>query len=156
MRSDSTTSRNSSDLKIAVLVSTYHEEITCKLAQGAGTAFTEAGGNVKNFKTIQVAGAWELPVVAKKIATNNQFDAIIALGCIITGETAHDKIIGHAIANGLMEIALEWGHPVSMGVLTCQTLEQAQARAGGNCGNKGIEAMNAAIETAITLREQNA
>ena len=75
---------------------------------------------------------------------------------IITGETAHDKIIGHAIANGLMEIALEWGHPVSMGVLTCQTLEQAQARAGGNCGNKGIEAMNAAIETAITLREQNA
>ncbi len=55
-----------------------------------------------------------------------------------------------------MEIALEWGHPVSMGVLTCQTLEQAQARAGGNCGNKGIEAMNAAIETAITLREQNA
>jgi len=156
MRSESETSRNSADLKIAVLVSTYHDEITNKLTEGAISVFTKTGGNENNCTIINVAGAWELPVVAKTIASNNNVDAIVALGCIVTGDTTHDKVIGHAIANGLMAIALDWGHPVSMGVLTCQTIEQAQARAGGDCGNKGIEAMHAAIETALTLREQHA
>jgi 6,7-dimethyl-8-ribityllumazine synthase len=156
MRSDSTTIRNSTNLKITILVSTYHDEITHCLAKGATTAFLDAGGDENNCNTIEVAGTWELPVVAKKIASDRSIDAIVALGCIIAGETTHDKVIGHAIANGLMQTALAWGHPVSMGVLTCHTLAQAKERAGGSCGNKGTEAMNAAIETATTLREQDA
>jgi len=156
MRSETTTVPNSSDIRIAILVSTYHHEITNNLSEGAVSAFLHAGGQQSNFSIIQVAGAWELPILAKIIATKSNYDGIIALGCIITGETTHDEIIGHAIARGLMTIALDWGKPVSMGVLTCQTIEQAQARAGGDCGNKGIEAMHAAIQTITTLREQHA
>jgi len=140
-------------LKIAVLQSTYHADITHKLVQGALSAFTAHGGNTADCDVIQVAGAWELPVVAKKITQKSDYDCVVALGCIITGETTHDKVIAHAIANGLMQIALDWGHPVSMGILTCQTLEQAQARAGGDYGNKGVESMLAAIKTETTLRE---
>jgi 6,7-dimethyl-8-ribityllumazine synthase len=156
MQSDSTTPRDSSDLHIAILVSSYHQEVTSKMQEGAIAAFMEAGGSATNCCSIEVAGAWELPIVAQKVASSGRFDAIVTLGCIITGETTHDAIIGHAIAKGLMQTALSWGKPVSMGVLTCQTIEQAKARAGGNCGNKGIEAMNAAIETATTLREEDA
>jgi len=156
MRSETTTALNSSYIRIAILVSTYHHEITNNLSEGAVSAFLHAGGQQSNLNIIQVAGAWELPILAKIIATKSNYDGIIALGCIITGETTHDEIIGHAIASGLMTIALDWGKPVSMGVLTCQTIEQAQARAGGDCGNKGIEAMHAAIQTITTLREQHA
>jgi 6,7-dimethyl-8-ribityllumazine synthase len=149
-------STNAIDLKIAILVSTYHNEITLKLAQGALLAFLDAGGIEDNCKTIEVAGAWELAIVAKNIAQHGDVDAIVALGCIIKGETTHDNIIAHAITSGLMQTALEWGHPVSMGILTCQTIDQAKARAGGNCGNKGIEAMNAAINAEEIIREQYA
>ena len=154
MRSDSTTPRDSSNLRIALLVSSYHKEVTSKLQEGAFGAYLDAGGNANNCRSITVAGAWELPIVAQKIASSGRFDAIVTLGCIITGETTHDAIIGHSIARGLMQTALAWGRPISMGVLTCQTIEQAMARAGGNCGNKGAEAMNAAIETTTTLEEE--
>jgi 6,7-dimethyl-8-ribityllumazine synthase len=156
MQSHSTNTYDSKDMQIAILVSSYHEEITNKLAQGAVSAFLDSGGEDDNYKIIEVAGAWELPVVAKKISTLGNFDAIVALGCIITGETTHDKVIANGIANGLMKVSLDWGHPVSMGVLTCQSIEQAKERAGGNCGNKGIEAMQAAIQTETSLREQHA
>ena len=149
-------SASAKDLKIAILVSTYHNEITNNLAQGAISAFLDAGGEERNCTTIEVSGSWELVIIAKNIAQLGNVDAIVALGCIITGETSHDKIIGHAIANGLMQTALEWGHPISMGILTCQTVEQAKARAGGNCGNKGIEAMHAAINAEEIIREQHA
>jgi 6,7-dimethyl-8-ribityllumazine synthase len=156
MQSPSTNTYDSSGMKIAILVSSYHDEITNKLAQGAVSAYLDAGGKKDSYEIIEVAGAWELPVIAKKISMLGNFDAILALGCIITGETTHDKVIANGIANGLMQVALDWGHPVSMGVLTCQTIEQAKERAGGSCGNKGIEAMHAAIQTETTLREQYA
>lgn len=139
-------------LKVTILVSSYHNEVTSNLVDGACAAFIEAGGKSDDCKCITVSGAWELPVVAKKIASNNACDAIIALGCIIAGETTHDQVIGNAIAHGLMHIALEWQHPVSMGVLTCQNLEQALARAGGSRGNKGTESMHAALATIATLK----
>ena len=143
-------------LKIAILQSTYHYAITHKLALGAKEIFIENGGVVNDCDIIKVAGAWELPIVSKIISQTENYNGIVALGCIITGETTHDKVIAHAIANGLMQVSLDWGHPISMGILTCQTLEQAVARAGGDSGNKGIEAMLAVIKTETTLREQHA
>ena len=156
MQEETTNTKSASGLKIAILVSTYHEAITTKLEEGARSEFIASGGIESNCTTISVVGAGELPLLAKTISLHNQYDALIALGCIITGETTHDQVIGHAIAQGLMQTSLAWGHPVSMGVLTCQTIEQAQARAGGSSGNKGVESMRAAIETEMSIQEQNA
>jgi 6,7-dimethyl-8-ribityllumazine synthase len=142
--------------RITVIVSGYHSQITKNLADAAEATFINAGGLETDFNIITAAGAWELPVLARSIARLDTVDAIVALGCIITGETTHDRIIADAIAEGLMTIALEWGHPVSMGILTCKTMEQAKARSGGECGNKGTEAMTATIGTVNTLKEINA
>jgi len=153
MRSDTSQISSASGFKITLLVSAYHRDVTTKLQEGAHAAFIDAGGNVDDCQCISVPGAWELPVVAKVLATRGGLDAIVALGCIISGETTHDRVIGAAIANGLMQVALEWHRPVSMGVLTCQTMEQALARAGGSHGNKGEDSMHAAIEAVTRLRE---
>ena len=138
-------------IHIAILVSQYHSEVTHALADGAKLAFIEGGGNEEQLTIIPVQGAWELPVVAAAMVERGEYDAIVALGCIITGETIHDQVIAHAIASGLMQLSVNWGKPVSMGMLTCQTIEQALARAGGDCGNKGIEAMNGALTTLTTI-----
>ena len=98
----------------------------------------------------------ELPILAKQVINSKNADAVIALGCIITGETTHDQVIGYAIAHGLMQVGLECGKPVSMGVLTCQTIAQAQARSSESSSNKGREAMNAALHTIESLQEINA
>ena len=139
------------DLRITIVVSQYHAEVTDALTEGAKDAFTNAGGNEHQLTTVPVSGSWELPVVAVAIAEQAEVDAIVALGCIISGETSHDQVIAHAIAAGLMQLSIRWGKPVAMGILTCNTMEQAQARAGGDCGNKGIEAMNAALCTITTI-----
>ena len=155
MRSETIKPGSSNGLKIVVLVSSYHEEVTESLSSGAQDTFIELGGKKEDCKIINTSGAWELPVLAKVIANENKCNAIVALGCIITGETTHDRVIGDAIANGLMRVAVDWGHPVSMGVLTCQNLDQAKQRAGGVCGNKGSEAMKAAITTAVELKRRS-
>lgn len=139
------------DLRIVIVVSQYHAEITASLTEGAKEAFINAGGNEQQLTIVPVPGAWELPVVAAAIAEETEVDAIVALGCIVAGETSHDQVIAQAIAGGLMELSIRWGKPVAMGLLTCNTMEQAQARAGGDCGNKGIEAMNAALCTITTI-----
>jgi 6,7-dimethyl-8-ribityllumazine synthase len=140
-------------LRVAILVSDYHNSITESLSREATNTFMNAGGTAENCVLIRAEGAWELPILAKRVANENVVDAIVALGCIIKGETTHDRIIGEAIAMGLMRVAIEWGHPVSMGILTCQTIQQAEERSGGSAGNKGEEAMYAAIGTAQTLKE---
>ena len=152
MRSKTTYNVSASGLKVTIVVSSYHGEISDNLCLGAQSAFSAAGGNKDDCQIIRAAGAWEVPIIAKVIANENSCDAIGALGCIITGETTHDQVIGNAIANGLMKTALKWGHPISMGILTCQNIEQANERAGGTYGNKGTEAMNAAIATAVELK----
>tara|TARA_B100000959_G_C14890075_1_gene586323 strand:+ start:317 stop:787 length:471 start_codon:yes stop_codon:yes gene_type:complete len=153
MQSGSTTTSSASELKVAIITSSYHDNITSELSRGAETAFLEAGGLPEHCIHVQAAGAWELPVLAKQLSQLNQVDAIVALGCIITGETTHDQVIGNAIAQGLMNISLDWANPVSMGVLTCQTIEQAESRSSSTSSNKGREAMRAAINTAVTLKE---
>ncbi len=147
MQSDHSQNCHAEGLKVAIVVSTYHDAVTKNLSDSAVQAFVDGGGQPENCVIAHATGAWELPVLANAFAAKNEVDAIVALGCIITGETTHDKVIGDAIANGLMHVATTWGHPVAMGVLTCQSLDQASQRS-----SKGKEAMIAAIETANTLK----
>ncbi len=143
---------NATGVKACIIVSSYHSEITNELAKAARACFIEAGGNEDDCHLVPAPGAWELPLIAQEAARNLKVDVFITLGCILTGETTHDKVIAHAISSGLMNVSLNEGKPVSMGILTCQTIEQAQARSGGDKGNKGEEAMYAALASHETMR----
>jgi 6,7-dimethyl-8-ribityllumazine synthase len=139
-------------LRVGLVVSRYHGAITASLRGGAERAFLEAGGAPEDLIVMEAPGSYELPVLCRALVLETGVDAAVALGCIITGETPHDRYIAQAVASGLMTVAAETGTPVSFGVLTCATLEQAKARAGGSHGNKGAEAMLAAIEAASAIR----
>lgn len=148
MKSTFSMTESASGLRIAVVVSQYHDKITGALRDGAVERFTAAGGKADDLMVITVPGAFELTAGCKALAELGEVDAIVALGCVITGETTHDQYIAHAVAQGITQIIVQSGVPIAFGVLTCQTLEQAQARAGGAVGNKGDEAMAAAIAMA--------
>ncbi len=142
---------NATDVKACIIVSSYHSEITNILAKGARACFIEAGGSKDDCHFLPAPGAWELPLIAQDAARNSDIDIVVVLGCILTGETTHDKVIANAIAKGLMKVSLNESKPITMGVLTCQTIEQAKARSGGKKGNKGEEAMYAALASLETL-----
>jgi 6,7-dimethyl-8-ribityllumazine synthase len=131
-------------LKFAVVVARFNSAITEKLLEGAREALTKAGAG--GIEVFHVPGAFELPLAAQKLAKS--YDAVIALGAVIRGETPHFDYVAGAAANGLQQVALETGTPVSFGVLTTDTLAQAEARAGGEHGNKGYDAAMTAIEMA--------
>lgn len=152
MRDDSTYLISSKNLKVALVVSSYHSHITSQLEEGARGLFIKLGGQDEDCLVFSAAGSWEIPVIAQRVIEHLQVDLVVALGCIITGETTHDKVIAHSIAQGLMDLSIQSGRPVAMGILTCQTIPQAQARAGGKLGNKGEEAMQAAIHAASIIR----
>jgi 6,7-dimethyl-8-ribityllumazine synthase len=131
-------------LKFAIVVARFNSAITEKLLQGAREALTKAGAS--GITEFYVPGAFELPLAAQKLAKS--YDAVIALGAVIRGETPHFDYVAGAAANGLQQVALETGTPVSFGVLTTDTLAQAETRAGGEHGNKGYDAAMTAIEMA--------
>jgi 6,7-dimethyl-8-ribityllumazine synthase len=137
-----------------VAISTYHETVTEPLAEGATEAFLNAGGQPNNLTTMPCPGAWELPVAVAAMheRLRPQPDAYLVLGCVIRGETTHDQWINSAICGALANFSVRIATPVGLGLLTCNTMEQAMARAGGERGNKGSESMSAVIEqvTAIT------
>ena len=139
-------------LRIAVAVSRYHGRITDAMRAAAIDCFRSSGGAEELLEVVPVAGSFELTAICAALANRGDLDAVVALGCVISGETRHDRYIAAAIASGLTMITVRTGVPIAFGVLTCSTLEQAMARAGGDRGNKGTEAMAAAIETARTLR----
>ena len=139
-------------LRVAVVVSQYHDQITDALREAAVGCFTTAGGAADDLTLVESPGAFELIAIGKALAERGDVDAIVALGCIITGETTHDQYIAHAVATGISNIITATGVPIAFGVLTCQSLEQARARAGGRVGNKGEEAMVAAIAAANAIR----
>ena len=139
--------------RYAVVVSRYHEEITGKLLDGATGTLQRHGIADDNITVAWVSGSFELTVVADRMARSGQFAAVIALGAVVQGETEHHDYINHAVAQGLTATAQNTGLPVLFGVLTCRTMEQARARAGGTVGNKGSEAALAAIETVNVLRQ---
>ena len=141
-----TTANQRCDGQYAIVVSTYNSNITNKLLVGAVETLEAAGIDSRNILVARVPGAWELPLAASALVAKPSVCAVITLGAVIRGETTHDQHINRAVSNALMELMTTTGKPIAFGLLTCNTLEQAIHRAGGNVGNKGCEAAEAAIE----------
>lgn len=141
-----------SGLRVAVVVARFNELITERLLQGAVDAAREHGVPDEAIEVIWVPGAFELPMAAQRLARSGRYDAIACCGAVIRGETPHFDFVAGEAARGVSQVALESGLPVTFGVITSDTVEQAQARAGGSVGNKGRESMLAAIEMANVLR----
>ena len=132
--------------QVAVVVSRYNQSITRKLLAGALDTLV-AGGIAKDaIDVVWVPGAWEIPVVAQRLCQSGRYAALLTLGAVIRGETTHDQHINHQVSSSLGSIALDTGIPVLFGLLTCNSLEQAIHRSGGQVGNKGIECAEAALE----------
>lgn len=131
--------------KIGIAVSTYNSNITNRLLEGATDTLTAAGFGEARVVTLHVPGAWELGLASKMLAERSDIAAVIALGAVIRGETTHDQYINSAVSHALMELMMSTGKPVGFGLLTCNNLEQAIHRAGGNVGNKGCETAEAVL-----------
>lgn len=134
--------------KVAVIAARFNEFIVASLLKGAQSAWVQHGGVLEDLLVVRVPGAFELPVTAHKLAASGRYDAIVALGCVIRGGTPHFEYVAGECAAGLQRAALETLVPVVFGVLTVETVEQAIERAALNEGNKGGEAMEAALEMA--------
>jgi 6,7-dimethyl-8-ribityllumazine synthase len=140
-------------LKFAIVVARFNSFITEKLLEGALDALRRNGADLASVEVARVPGSWELPAAVKAFAATKRFDAIIALGAVIKGDTPHfDYVAGNA-ASGLASIQTETGIPVAFGVITTLTVEQAIDRAGAKSGNKGFDAAMTAIEMANLLRQ---
>lgn len=140
-------------LRFAVVVSRFNSFITERLLAAATDALERSGAQSRDVQVVRVPGAFELPLAAKKLALTNNYDAIVAIGCVLRGETSHYDYICSETARGLQLAQMDTGVPVTFCVLTCDTLEQAIDRAGLKGGNKGFEAGLAAIEMAQLSRK---
>ena len=134
--------------RVAVVVSRYHSLVTQRLLDGALEAARARGAEVD---VIFSAGAFELGILSLEAARSGRYAGVAALGCVIRGETTHYNYVCSESARGVLRAGLETGVPVAFGVLTCETAEQAFARAGGTAGNKGFEAVETALDTAAAL-----
>jgi 6,7-dimethyl-8-ribityllumazine synthase len=139
--------------RFAIVVSRYNEHITGKLLAGAVETLQAAGVADGDIDVAWVPGAWEIPLVAQRFAQSEDYVAVLCLGAVIKGETTHDEHINRQVSLSLGQISLATDVPVLFGVLTCNTVEQAIHRAGGNVGNKGVECAQAALEM-VRLMEQ--
>ncbi|TLS35645.1 6,7-dimethyl-8-ribityllumazine synthase [Pseudalkalibacillus caeni] len=140
------------DLKIGIVVGRFNEFITGKLLGGAEDALKRHGVPEENVDVAWVPGAFEIPLIAKKMADTGKYDAVITLGTVIRGATPHFDYVCNEVAKGVSSISLNSGLPIIFGVLTTNTIEQAIERAGTKAGNKGWEAAAAAIEMANLSR----
>lgn len=141
------------DDRFAVVVSRFNDLVTERLLDGACCTLVRHGVGKDSIDSCWVPGAFELPIVAEKLAASGKYAAVIALGAVIQGDTDHHDYINHAVAQGLMTASQKNEIPILFGVLTCRNMEQALDRAGGKAGNKGAEAALAAIETVNVLRQ---
>jgi 6,7-dimethyl-8-ribityllumazine synthase len=139
---------NAAGLRFALVVSRFNSFITDRLLAGAVDALEAAGADAENIVVVHVPGSFEIPLTAKKLAEGGRVDAVIAIGCVLRGETAHFDYVASEVARGVQLAQLDTGIPVIFCVLTCDTLEQAIDRAGLKGGNKGYDAGLAAIEMA--------
>ncbi len=142
---DPTLSTADSATRFGIVVSRYHENITAKLLDGARKTLFGVGIDESSISVSWVPGAWEIPLAAKRFVVKPDYAAVITLGCVIRGETTHDQHINNAVSSALMQLSIDYSKPVSFGVLTVNSLEQAIHRSGGNVGNKGEEAALAAL-----------
>lgn len=139
--------------RFAIVVSRFNEFITSKLLSGAIDAITRHGGDEKNITCVHVPGAFELPMVAMKLASSGSYDAVICLGCVIRGQTPHFEYVAGQAAKGIAHVAMETGVPTTFGVITSDTIEQAVERSGAKAGNKGVEATLTAIELINLIKQ---
>lgn len=139
---------NAAGLRFALVVSRFNSFITERLLDGALDALRAAGAPEENVEVVRVPGSFEIPLVAKKLAEGARADAVIAIGCVLRGETSHFDYVASEVARGVQLAQLDTGVPIIFCVLTCDTLEQAIDRAGLKGGNKGHEAGLAAVEMA--------
>jgi 6,7-dimethyl-8-ribityllumazine synthase len=144
------------DLRFALIVSRFNDFVVEPLVRGAVDALKRHGAPEKQIEIVRVPGAFDIPVVARKLAQSRRYEALVALGAVIRGQTPHFDYVAGECASGLARIALESGVPIGFGVLTTDTVEQAVDRAGGKAGNKGADAALAALEMANLLRRLDA
>ena len=138
--------------RFAIVVAEWNKAVTGKLLDGALETFSESGVSEESLDVAWVPGSWELPVVTRRLAQSGKYAAILALGTVIRGETSHDQHINRSVSLALMDIGLSEDLPVLFGLLTCESMEQAIQRAGGNVGNKGSECAEAAIKMVGLLK----
>jgi 6,7-dimethyl-8-ribityllumazine synthase len=145
-------SEEADGLRLAVVAARYNDDIIAMMLQGARQRWAELGGDPARLRVERVPGAFELPLAAQKFARSGDVDAVVALGCVIRGDTAHFDFVAGECARGLQQVTLETGIPVSFGVLTTDTVAQAQERASPSEMNKGAEAIDTAVQMARLLR----
>ena len=139
-------------LKFALVVSRFNSFITERLLEGALDCLRRQGVAEDDLMVARVPGAWEIPVVVKRLAQAKAYDAVICLGAVIRGSTPHFDYVAAEVSKGIAQVSLESGMPISFGILTTDTLEQAIERAGSKAGNKGFAAAEAAIEMVNLLK----
>jgi 6,7-dimethyl-8-ribityllumazine synthase len=144
------------DLRFCVVITRFNDFVVEPLLRGALDALKRHGAADKQVDIVRVPGAFDLPVAARKLALSRRYEALIALGAVIRGQTPHFDYVAGECASGLARIALESGVPIAFGVLTTDTMEQAVDRAGGKAGNKGADSALAALEMANLLRRLDA
>lgn len=137
--------------RFAILASRWNARVTEALIEGARKAMADHGVDEAAVDVFRVPGAWDIPVLAERLAATGRYAGLVALGCVIRGDTRHFEHVADGCAQGLMQVALKHGLPVMNGVLAVERSEDAQARAGGSHGNKGEEAAMVAIEMANLL-----
>jgi len=140
-------------MRFGIVVSRFNSAVTTRLLGGALKALTENGAADENIEVVHVPGAFELPLFVHQMAASGKFQAVIALGAVVRGETQHHHYLNQSVFDALQDIALASKLPITLGVLTTENMEQALRRAADDPGNKGHEAAVTAIETANLLRE---
>ncbi len=139
--------------KFALVVARFNSFITQSLLEGAVDALKRHGAQDNEMEVIWVPGAYELPLAVKRLADLKKYDAIVALGCVIRGGTPHFEYVAGECVKGLSQVMMQYGIPVSFGVLTVDTIDQAVERAGTKAGNKGVDAVMSAVEMVNLLRQ---
>jgi 6,7-dimethyl-8-ribityllumazine synthase len=140
------------DLRFAFVAARFNDFIVEPLIRGAIDALKRHGATEKQIEIVRVPGAFDIPLIARKLALSRRFDALVTLGAVVRGQTPHFDYVAGECASGIARIALETGVPIAFGVLTTDTMEQAVDRAGGKAGNKGADAALVAVEMANLLR----
>ena len=144
------------DLRFGFVAARFNDFVVEPLIRGAIDALKRHGATEKQIEIVRVPGAFDIPIVARKMALSRRYDALVALGAVVRGQTPHFDYVAGECSSGLSRIALETGIPVAFGVLTTDTMEQAVDRAGGKAGNKGADCAVVAIEMANLLRRLEA
>ncbi|MHC1702157.1 MAG: 6,7-dimethyl-8-ribityllumazine synthase [Humidesulfovibrio sp.] len=140
-------------LKVAIVASRFNDFIVDKLVGGAVDALTRHGASREDLTIVRIPGAFEMPLVAQRLAASGKYDGLVCLGAVIRGATPHFDFVANECAKGLAQVSMEHNMPLGFGVLTTDNLEQAIERAGSKAGNKGVDAAMAMLETARVLAQ---